>query len=588
MTELEARAPVPLGLNEVLTEKRLRIAAICVALFIVTFAVYWRLSPQETAYPHQVNQANNIIHGHLDMDPQYTRNYNTLERVLYDGHGFCFSPGDPRASLVENPRFSPTCKTYMQHSLGPAFIVIPGVLVWGDDLNQTLVSVIFGAMTAPIVFLVAARFSKKLLNQLLLTALMMFGTVLWWVASNGGVWFFAHTTGTFFLFAAIYWAIARPNPLLAGAMLGAAFMCRPTLIATGLFFVIIFIPLWLKRPTEEDGRWGINLMPVMGFAAGLAPFLALEGIFNYLRYDNPLESGYGYTEQLYETNLTFVYPHGLFDLSYITRHPPVALEAMPVFTKPGTDCGNGLDCAPVMSSFGGMAIWATTPVFLTALFTGVNNKIISRVGALLVGLACAFILSRAVSRYWESSWETAKIPSGLELGLMIAVAIAFSIPYRNYIVTACCVAIIPTAYVIFHFVAVGWAQFGDSFGLDSTSFLNLLGHGLIWPFWLMITVAVGFSIRNRDRLVIACWAAIIPTAFAIFNFAATGWAQFGYRYGLDFSPFLWLLVARFIGDNLKWWHVVLITIAIAVNLGGVLFTYQFDPHHTNNWAWLTF
>ena len=48
------------------------------------------------------------------------------------------------------------------------------------------------------------------------------------------------------------------------------------------------------------------------------------------------------------------------------------------------------------------------------------------------------------------------------------------------------------------------------------------------------------------------------------------------------------LTKKIIGDNLKWWHVILIAIAIAVNLGGVLFTYQFDPHHTNNWVWITF
>jgi hypothetical protein len=103
----------------------------------------------------------------------------------------------------------------------------------------------------------------------------------------------------------------------------------------------------------------------------------------------------------------------------------------------------------------------------------------------------------------------------------------------------------------------------------------------------MIAVAIVYSIRNRDRIVIACWAAIIPTAFAIFNFAATGWAQFGYRYGLDFTPFLWLLVARHIGDNLKWWHIALIAIGIAVNLFGVLAWYQLDPHHTHDWVWQT-
>ncbi len=521
MAELEASLPQTIEVS--LSEKRLRIASICVALFAVTFGLYWFLGPQDTSYPHQVNQANNIIHGHLNWLPQYSKNFNTLERVMYDGEDFCFAPGDPEAAKVANPRFSANCKVYMQHSLGPAFIVLPGVLVWGDDLNQTLVSVIFGAMTAPIVFLIAARFSRKLLNQLLLTALMMFGTIFFWVAANGGVWFFAHTTATFFMFAAIYWVIARPNPLLAGAMLGAAFMCRPTLIATGLFFVVAFAPLWLKQPTENGGRWGINLTPILGFAAGLAPFLALEGVVNYLRFDNPLETGYGYTEQTRQTYLTFVYPHGLFDIGYVTRHPPVALEAMPGFNPAGTDCGNGMDCAPITTSMGGMAIWATTPMLLGALFTGVWDKRVARVGALLVGLACALILSKAVSHWWESSWQTQTLPDGMQL----------------------------------------------------------------WPFWIMITVAIGFSIRNRDRIVIACWAAIIPTAFAIFNFAATGWAQFGYRYGLDFTPFLWLLVAKLIGDNLKWWHVVLISIAIMVNLGGVLFIYQFDPHHTNDWVWQT-
>ncbi len=167
MAELEASLNHPF--ESLLTEKRLNIAAICMALFAVTFGLYWFLGPQETAYPHQVNQANNIIHGHLNWLPEYSKNFNTLERVMYDGTDFCFAPGDPEAAKVENPRFSSSCKVYMQHSLGPAFIVIPGVLIWGDDLNQTLVSVIFGAMTAPIVFLIAARFSSKRLNQLVLT-----------------------------------------------------------------------------------------------------------------------------------------------------------------------------------------------------------------------------------------------------------------------------------------------------------------------------------------------------------------------------------------------------------------------------------
>ena len=63
----------------------------------------------------------------------------------------------------------------MQHSFGPAFIVLPGVLVFGVDLNQTLVSVIIAAMTAPIVYLVARGLSKSTEARVWLTVLMIFG-----------------------------------------------------------------------------------------------------------------------------------------------------------------------------------------------------------------------------------------------------------------------------------------------------------------------------------------------------------------------------------------------------------------------------
>jgi hypothetical protein len=532
MAELEAAPPLTLRYGEVITEKRLRIAAICVALFAFTFAVYWLMGPQETPYSHQTNQANNILHGHMDMVPEYSRNFNTLERVLYDGQGFCFKPGDPEAEKVTNPRFSPDCKIYMQHSFGPAFIVLPGVAIWGNELNQTLVSVIFAAMLAPIVFLISARFTSKLTNQLLFTAFMMFGTIFWWIGSNGGVWFFAQTTATFFLFAAIYWTVARPNPLLAGLLLGAAYLCRPTIAATGLFFVIALAPLWLKKPEDNNGRWGLNFEPIIGFAAGLAPFVALGGLVNYLRFDSPTENGYGYTEQLYQDYLSFVWTHGLFDSpsnvitdfheSYVRRHPLVMLEAMPVFTKSDTDAGNGLTWAPVAFSGGGLAIWVTTPAFVMALFQGVDKRV-SRALAVLVTLGLGFVLFRALSRLWESDFQTEKLPYGIQ-------------------------------------------------------FL---------PIWIALAVAIGFSLKNRDRLTMACWAAVIPTALLIFTFAATGWSQWGYRYGLDFTPFLWLLVVRHIGDNLKWWHVLLIAAGIAVNLAGVLWYYHFQPDQMNDWVWFT-
>ena len=124
--------------------------------------------------------------------------------------------------------------------------------------------------------------------------------------------------------------------------------------------------------------------------------------------------------------------------------------------------------------------------------------------------------------------------------------------------------------------------------------LNPIASWHLLPFWALIAIAVaGGAITAwrsgfKDRLVIACWAAIIPIALNNFLFAATGWAQFGYRYGLDFYPFLFLLVVKVVGNQLRWYHMALIVVSIVINLWGVLWIYQFDPAHLNDWTWVSF
>lgn len=80
-----------------------------------------------------------------------------------------------------------------------------------------------------------------------------------------------------------------------------------------------------------------------------------------------------------------------------------------------------------------------------------------------------------------------------------------------------------------------------------------------------------FTAGIRSRLSLACWLAIIPTAFLIFTKSGTGWTQFGYRYALDFYPFLLLLAFKGIPDTLRWYHKLLIVLGVLVNFWGVLF-----------------
>ena len=55
-----------------------------------------------------------------------------------------------------------------------------------------------------------------------------------------------------------------------------------------------------------------------------------------------------------------------------------------------------------------------------------------------------------------------------------------------------------------------------------------------------------------------------------------GFTQFGYRFSLDFTPFLMLLVAKGMRENLGWLEKALIILSVLVNLWGVVSIIQFN------------
>jgi len=79
----------------------------------------------------------------------------------------------------------------------------------------------------------------------------------------------------------------------------------------------------------------------------------------------------------------------------------------------------------------------------------------------------------------------------------------------------------------------------------------------------------------RNKIALGCWISIILIAFVNFCHGTWGFAQFGYRFAMDFYPFLFLLTVKGIGEDIKWHHKVLIAAGILVNLWGVLWINRF-------------
>ncbi len=90
----------------------------------------------------------------------------------------------------------------------------------------------------------------------------------------------------------------------------------------------------------------------------------------------------------------------------------------------------------------------------------------------------------------------------------------------------------------------------------------------IWITTPSFIFAFNSSLKKIENLL--AWLSIILIALINFSFGSTGFSQFGYRYAVDFYPFLFFLTICGI-KKLKWYHWSLLIVCIVVNTWGVIF-----------------
>ncbi len=91
---------------------------------------------------------------------------------------------------------------------------------------------------------------------------------------------------------------------------------------------------------------------------------------------------------------------------------------------------------------------------------------------------------------------------------------------------------------------------------------------------LITTPAVLYALRARYSESINLWSglAVLAILIPIVLWFSTGWVQFGYRYSLDFFPFLLILIASGMGNKIGKGMVAVVTLCVAVNLWGTLWS----------------
>ncbi len=107
---------------------------------------------------------------------------------------------------------------------------------------------------------------------------------------------------------------------------------------------------------------------------------------------------------------------------------------------------------------------------------------------------------------------------------------------------------------------------------------NPFGTSIFLTMPALFLAFLGFRRREQRWLAVALLAACILPALLLLLYFNTGWYQFGYRFALDFLPFLFLLAALGMKERPTWIAKLLIILSVLIDVWGyVVFSYFKPP-----------
>jgi hypothetical protein len=357
--------------------RRLLVAALVYLTAGVVYAAFAggaRLG-QHTPFNHYALLADAWLHGRQDLahgPPAYTMNNDFAE---FNG------------------------KTYISFPPLPAVLMLPFVKLAGSPENfRDGQFVIWLAGIAPAVLLLVleklrrtGRSPRTELENVALALLFAFGTVYFFTAVEGTVWFAAMVVGTACQALYVLFALDGEQPALAGAMLGCAFLSRPTMLLSAPLFALEALrvartPRAQSQPTQPelpDARttataaapaidwlrtaWrevdlGKLAKSYLAFALPLLAAFVANSMLNHARYHtwSPFDPGHEYLTVGWRARMI---RWGLFGYHFLGKNLGVALTILPWF--PAKDGPFG---APFKINEHGLALWFTTPLYFWLLW----------------------------------------------------------------------------------------------------------------------------------------------------------------------------------------------------------------------------
>jgi hypothetical protein len=337
----------------------LGIYALCTAVFAAV-AGPQRLS-EHTPFNHYAHLADAWLHGRQDLrngEPPYA-----------GGNDFAHFEG----------------KVYISFPPFPAMLMVPFVALAGSPENfRDGQFVVWLAGVGPAALFLALeklrrtkRARRSETQNAILALLFAFGTVYFFTAVEGTVWFAAHVVAVGLLSLYALWALDAERPLAAGIACACLFLTRPQCLATAVLFGLEAIRVSCKHGVATEGpfldrvtrTWdrvdkGAFFRRVAIFSAPILAALALASWMNQSRFGNPNPTAFGH-EHLSVVWQGRIAKWGLFGYHYLAKNLGVVLTILP-FLPPKGASGPGVP--PFQINEHGLALWFTTPLYFWLLW----------------------------------------------------------------------------------------------------------------------------------------------------------------------------------------------------------------------------
>jgi hypothetical protein len=360
----------------------LGIYALATVVFLLTSAPE-RLAGH-TPWNHFALLADAWLHGRLDLGgppPAYTGNNDF---AVFQGRTYVSFPPFPAVLIA------PVVKL----AGGPEKIADGRFFLWFAGIAPAVLYLALDKLSR------VGRSRRTSGENAALALLFALGTVYWFTAVQGTVWFAAHVIGAALCAVYIYCSIDAAHPILAGLALSLGFATRTPLgFAFPLFLYEAYRAASLSDASvDATPKEAIRLGRADAFflADRLAPFgvaaAAVLGVVlwhNKARFGDAFEFGHRYLAIGWRGRMD---RWGIESYHYLGRNLAVVLTSLPYTQVQG---------APFQINVHGLALWVTSPFLLWAFWPKLRGPSRGMYWALLVTSA---MVAAPILLYHNSGW----------------------------------------------------------------------------------------------------------------------------------------------------------------------------------------